>query len=73
MTKLERMGVVATGPLQLLLTPASMVGCINAIVGGAVRGAQPGHPWVADRVTRPHGQPVGHDVDTGPNLQPHCH
>ena len=34
MTKLERMGVVATGPLQLLLTAASMVGCINAIVGG---------------------------------------
>jgi hypothetical protein len=26
MTKLERMGVVATGPLQLLLTAASMVG-----------------------------------------------
>jgi hypothetical protein len=34
MTKLERMGVVATGPLQMLLTAASMVGCINAIVGG---------------------------------------
>ena len=34
MTKLERMGVVASGPLQLLLTAASMVGCINAIVGG---------------------------------------
>ena len=34
MTKLERMGVVATGPLQLLLTAASMVGSINAIVGG---------------------------------------
>ena len=34
MTKLERIGVVATGPLQLLLTAASMVGCINAIVGG---------------------------------------
>jgi hypothetical protein len=33
-TKLERIGVVATGPLQLLLTAASMVGCINAIVGG---------------------------------------
>jgi hypothetical protein len=33
-TKLERMGVVATGPLQMLLTAASMVGCINAIVGG---------------------------------------
>jgi hypothetical protein len=33
MTKLERMGVVATGPLQLLLTAASMVACINAIVG----------------------------------------
>jgi hypothetical protein len=28
------MGVVATGPLQMLLTAASMVGCINAIVGG---------------------------------------
>jgi hypothetical protein len=26
MTKLERIGVVATGPLQLLLTAASMVG-----------------------------------------------
>jgi hypothetical protein len=34
MTKLERIGVVATGPLQLLLTAASMVACINAIVGG---------------------------------------
>jgi hypothetical protein len=34
MTRLERMGVVATGPLQLLLTAATMVGCINAIVGG---------------------------------------
>ena len=34
MTKLERIGVVAAGPLQLLLTAASMVGCINAIVGG---------------------------------------
>jgi hypothetical protein len=34
MTKLERIGVVASGPLQLLLTAASMVGCINAIVGG---------------------------------------
>jgi hypothetical protein len=34
MTKLERMGVVASGPLQMLLTAASMVGCINAIVGG---------------------------------------
>jgi hypothetical protein len=34
MTKLERMGVVASGPLKLLLTAASMVGCINAIVGG---------------------------------------
>ena len=33
MTKLERIGV-ATGPLQMLLTAASMVGCINAIVGG---------------------------------------
>jgi hypothetical protein len=36
MTKLERIGVVATGPLQMLLTAASMVGCINAIVGGVV-------------------------------------
>jgi hypothetical protein len=34
MTRLERMGVVASGPLQLLLTAASMVACINAIVGG---------------------------------------
>jgi hypothetical protein len=34
MTKLERIGVVATGPLQMLLTAASMVGCMNAIVGG---------------------------------------
>jgi hypothetical protein len=33
MTKLERIGVVATGPLQMLLTAASMVGCISAIVG----------------------------------------
>jgi hypothetical protein len=34
MATLERLGVVAGGPLQLLLTAASMVGCINAIVGG---------------------------------------
>jgi hypothetical protein len=34
MTKLERIGVVAGGPMQLLLTAASMVACINAIVGG---------------------------------------
>jgi hypothetical protein len=34
MTKLEHIGVVATGPLQMLLTAASMVGSINAIVGG---------------------------------------
>jgi hypothetical protein len=33
-TKLERIGVVPTGPLQMLLTAASMVACINAIVGG---------------------------------------
>jgi hypothetical protein len=33
-TKLERIGVVPTGPLQLLLTAGSMVACINAIVGG---------------------------------------
>jgi hypothetical protein len=33
-TKLERIGVVTTGPLQLLLTAASMVAGINAIVGG---------------------------------------
>jgi len=32
--KLERIGVVSTGPLQMLLTAASMVACINAIVGG---------------------------------------
>jgi hypothetical protein len=32
--KLERMGVVTTGPRQLLLTAATMIGCINAIVGG---------------------------------------
>jgi hypothetical protein len=38
MTKPERIGVVATGPLQLLLTAASMVGCINAIVGGMTVG-----------------------------------
>jgi hypothetical protein len=38
MTKLERIGVVATGPLQMLLTAASMVGCINAIVGGVAVG-----------------------------------
>jgi hypothetical protein len=35
MAGLERIGVVASGPLQLLLTAASMVACINAIVGGA--------------------------------------
>jgi hypothetical protein len=34
MTKLKRIGVVSTGPLQMLLTAASMVACINAIVGG---------------------------------------
>jgi hypothetical protein len=34
MTKLERIGMVTTGPLQMLLTAASMVACINAIVGG---------------------------------------
>jgi hypothetical protein len=34
MAGLERIGVVATGPLQLLLTAASMVGCTNAIVAG---------------------------------------
>jgi hypothetical protein len=33
-TKLERIGVVSTGPLQMLLTAASMVAGINAIVGG---------------------------------------
>jgi hypothetical protein len=35
---LERIGVVATGPLQLLLTAASMIACINAIVGGVAVG-----------------------------------
>jgi hypothetical protein len=38
MARLERMGVVATGPLQLLLTAASMVAGINAIVGGVAVG-----------------------------------
>jgi hypothetical protein len=38
MARLERMGVVSTGPLQLLLTAASMVACINAIVGGVAVG-----------------------------------
>jgi hypothetical protein len=38
MARLERIGVVATGPLQLLLTAASMVACINAIVGGVAVG-----------------------------------
>jgi hypothetical protein len=32
--KLERMGVVSRSPLQTLLTAATMVACINAIVGG---------------------------------------
>jgi hypothetical protein len=32
--KLERIGVVSTSPLQTFLTTASMVACINAIVGG---------------------------------------
>jgi hypothetical protein len=36
--KLERMGVVPTSPLQTLLTAASMVACINAIVGGVTVG-----------------------------------
>ena len=34
MATLARIGMVAGGPRQLLLTAASMVGCINAIVGG---------------------------------------
>ena len=34
MMKLKRIGVVSTGPLQMLLPAASMVACINAIVGG---------------------------------------
>jgi hypothetical protein len=38
MRRLERLGVVATGSLQLLLTAASMVGCINVIVGGMTVG-----------------------------------
>ena len=33
--KLERMGVLPTSRLQILLTAASMVACIDAIVGGA--------------------------------------
>jgi hypothetical protein len=33
-TKLERIGVLTSSPLQMLLTAASMVACINAIVGG---------------------------------------
>ena len=41
-TKLERIGVVPTGPLQMLLTAASMVGCINAIVGRGGRGDRRG-------------------------------
>jgi hypothetical protein len=32
--KLERIGVLSQSPLQTLLTAASMVACINAIVGG---------------------------------------
>jgi hypothetical protein len=32
--RLERIGVVTSSPLQTLLTAASMVACINAIVGG---------------------------------------
>jgi hypothetical protein len=32
--RLERMGVVTSSPLQALLTAASMVACVNAIVGG---------------------------------------
>jgi hypothetical protein len=34
LTKLERIGVLTSSPLQMLLTAASMVACINAIVGG---------------------------------------
>jgi hypothetical protein len=48
MTRLERIGVVATGRLQLLLTAASMVGCVNAIVWRG--GRRPGGP-------RPGGRP----------------
>jgi hypothetical protein len=32
--RLQRMGMIPTGPLQGLLTVASMVACVNAIVGG---------------------------------------
>jgi hypothetical protein len=32
--KLQRMGMIPTGPFQGLLTVGSMVACINAIVGG---------------------------------------
>jgi hypothetical protein len=32
--KLQRMGMISTSPLQGLLTPGSMVACINAIVAG---------------------------------------
>jgi hypothetical protein len=32
--RLERIGVLTSSPLQMLLTAASMVACINAIVGG---------------------------------------
>ena len=32
--KLQRMGMISTSPFQGLLTSASMVACINAIVGG---------------------------------------
>lgn len=34
--KLERIGVLTSSPSQLLLTAASMVACINAIVGGVM-------------------------------------
>jgi hypothetical protein len=34
--KLERIGMLTSSRLQLLLTAASMVACINAIVGGVM-------------------------------------
>jgi hypothetical protein len=34
--KLQRMGMISTSPLQGLLTPGSMVACINSIVAGVI-------------------------------------
>jgi hypothetical protein len=50
----------AAVPLPGPALPASRGGGARAI-----RRAKPGPAWVADRVTRPHSQPLSRDIDTG--------